>query len=139
MLSKRQRIKTVREMADRLRYVCMTKGIHRLGELEDVIRKQERQHRKPPPGMTPRPYAESVPVAVDYFLVRCFADAFKVLRSAETVEGLRRDFGGARTDYLLALAIVAAYEDEIASSVHVGDLIAARDLVDYFTDIAGGE
>ena len=136
MLSKRQRIKTVREMADRLRYVCETKGIHRLGELDDVIRKQERHHRKPPPGMTPLRYAESVPVAVDYFLVRCFADAFKVLRSAETAGDLRRNLSGVRTDYLLALAIVAAYEDEIASSIHVGDLIAARDLVDYSTDIA---
>jgi len=134
MMSRTKRIKTVRQMADRLREVCETRGIHRLRELDDVIKRQERDHRKGFGGH--RRYAASVPVAVDYFLVRCFANAFEVLRSAETVEGLRRGFSGARTDYLLALAIVAAYEDEIASSIHVDDLMAARDLVDYSADLA---
>jgi len=132
MMSRTKRIKTVREMANRLREVCQTKGVHRLRELDDVLKRQERDHRKFCDG---RRFAASVPVAVDYFLVRCFADAFKVLRSAETADDLRRHLC-VRTDYLLALAIVADYEGEIASSIHVDDLMAARDLVDYSADLA---
>ena len=133
MMSRTKRIKTVRQMADRLREVCETKGIHRLRELDDVIKRQERDHRKGFGGH--RRYAASVPVAADYFLVRCFANAFEVLRSAETADDLRRRLC-VRTDYLLALAIVADYEEAIASSIHVDDLMAARDLVDYSADLA---
>ena len=134
-MSRTKRIKEVRAMADKLRYACDAAGIHRMSELESVIKNQERQHRKFCGGS--RRYAASVPVAVDYFLVRCFADAFKALRSAETADDLRRHLC-VRTDYLLALAIVADYEAVITSSVHVGDLMAARDLVEYSADIAGG-
>jgi hypothetical protein len=119
-------------MANRLREVCETRGIHRLRELDDVIKRQERDHRKWCNG---RHFTSSVPVAADYFLVRCFADAFKVLRSAETADDLRRHMC-VRTDYLLALAIVAGFEEAIASRIDVGELMAARDLVDYSTDIA---
>ena len=134
-MTKAQRIKTMREMADRLRYVCEVNSIYRITEMEDFIKGEERKHRRGYGGG--RRYAASVPVAVDYFLVRCFADAFKVLRSAETVDDWRRRLC-VRTDYLLALAIVADYEAVITSSVHVGELMAARDLVDYCADIAGG-
>tara|TARA_Y100000114_G_scaffold140569_1_gene145554 strand:+ start:3448 stop:3855 length:408 start_codon:yes stop_codon:yes gene_type:complete len=131
-MTKAQKIKTVRAMADRIRYVCTCKGIHRFDEMERFIEEGEKRHRKG----SPRRYAQSKGVAVDYFIVRCFAEAFRLLDSKPSADELLKAMQ-VRTDYLLALVIVAGYRDDITSSIATGDLYEADDMLDYFTDIAG--
>mgnify|MGYP003147038026 FL=1 len=131
-MTRKQRIKTVRDMARRIRYTCDTQSIYRFRDIEDTIRKQERQHRK---GYGSGGYRESVAVAVDYFIVRCFADAFRVVRDTETARDVLDNLA-VRLDYLMAISVVAQYEAEITSAVHVGDLMEAADILDYSDDIA---
>jgi hypothetical protein len=143
--SRKQRIAAVRDMARQLRYFFDSQGSYRFAELEDLIKKQERRHRS---GLR-NGYAEPVAVAVDYFLVRCIWDAFQVFEkndgavpaSALTV----------RTDYLLALALVAEWSlhnpvvralssmddrRNIEQSIDLGELKHAATLLDYSDDIA---
>ena len=143
---RKHRIAAVRYMARQLRYFFDSQGSHRFDELEDLIKRQERRHRKGYHGG----YAESVAVAADYFIVKCFADAFEVFEendgsapaSALTV----------RTDYLLALALVAEwslhnprvrvlwmkdeYRRNLEEVIHLGELKHAATLLDYSADIA---
>ena len=74
---RKHRIAAVRDMARQLRYFFDSQGSYRIFELEDLIKRQERRHRSGYPGG----YAESVAVTVDYFLVRCIWDAFKVFEA----------------------------------------------------------
>ena len=132
-LSKTKRIKTVRDMAHKLRDIATVNSIYRFHEMEDIIKKQERQHRRG--GFGSRSYSQSVPVAVDYFIVRTFAHAFQDIRECQTKEELLTCIQ-VRTDYLLALAIVAQYGDRFSSCIHIGELIEASEMLDYSEDIA---
>jgi hypothetical protein len=137
-------------MARQIRSFFDSQGSHRFDELEDLIKRQERRHRSGYPGG----YAESVAVTADYFIVKCFADAFEVFEkndgavpaSALTV----------RTDYLLALALVAEHSlhnplvramftmkelnmgrrRNLEAVIHLGELKHAATLLDYSADIA---
>lgn len=132
-MNKKQRIKIVRDIAQRIRWECGAQSVYRFRDLEDIIRKQERQHRK---GHGPGGYSETVAVAVDYFIVRCFANAFRVARDTETARDVLDNLG-VRLDYLIAIAIVADHEDMIARVVSVDDLLESADILDYSDDIAG--
>ena len=132
-LSKTKRIKTVRDMAQKLRDVATINSIYRFHEMEDIIKKQERQHRRG--GFGSRSYSQSVPVAADYFIVRTFAHAFQDIRECQTKEDLLTCLM-VRTDYLLALAIVAQYGDRFSSCINIGELIEASEMLDYSEDIA---
>lgn len=143
---RKHRIAAVRDMARQLRRFFDSQGSHRFTELEDLIKRQERHHRRGYPGG----YAESVAVTVDYFLVRCIWDAFKVFQEndgAVPVQTL-----SVRTDYLLALALVAEwslhnplvrvlwmkdeYRRNIEEVINLGELKHAATLLDYSADIA---
>jgi hypothetical protein len=145
---RKHRIAAVREMARKVRNFCDSLGIHRFAELETHIKRQERHHRSGYPGG----YAESVAVAADYFIVQCFERAFEVLEDNEgKVPAMNLDV---RTDYLLALSIVAGNSKHnailgalsnlgeerrfIESRVHLGELKHAATLLDYSADIARG-
>lgn len=143
--SRAARILYVRQMAAKLRYFFDSQGSHRFGEFEDLIKKQERRHRKGYPGG----YAESVAVAADYFIVKCFAEAFEVFE--ENDGSVPASALGVRTDYLLALAMVAEWslhnpllrvlssmDDRrtIEQSIDLGELKLAATLLDYSADIA---
>jgi hypothetical protein len=132
-LSKTKRIKAVRDMAHKLRNVATVNSIYRFHEMEDLIKKQERQHRRG--GFSSRGYSQSVPVAADYFIVRTFAHAFRDIRKCQTKEDLLTCLM-VRTDYLLALAIVAQYGERFTSCIHIGELIEASEMLDYSEDIA---
>ena len=143
---RKHRIAAVRDMARQIRSFFDSQGSHRFDELEDLIKRQERRHRSGYPGG----YAESVAVTVDYFIVKCFAEAFEVFEendgsapaSALTV----------RTDYLLALALVAEHSlhnplvralwmmnerrRNMEEVIHLGELKHAATLLDYSADIA---
>ena len=142
---RKHRIAAVRDMARQLRYFFDSQGSYRIFELEDLIKRQERRHRSGYPGG----YAESVAVTVDYFLVRCIWDAFKVFEENDgsvPVQTL-----SVRTDYLLALALVAEWSlhnpllralssmddrRNIEQSIDLGELKHAATLLDYSADIA---
>jgi hypothetical protein len=132
-MNRKQRIQTVRTMADRIRRVCDIRSIYCFRDMEALIRKQERHHRK---GYGSGGYRCSVAVAVDYFIVRCFSSAFQTIDNAVTADDMVKGIAGVRTDYLMALAIVARYRDELTASIHLGDLHEAADIIDYSDDIA---
>lgn len=133
-LAKKQRIQTVRDMARKLRDVASVNSIGQFWEMEDFIKRGERDHRKWNGGA--RRYSQSVAVAVDYFVVRCFAHAFRDIREAQTKEELLTCLQ-VRTDYLLAFAVLAGYSERFTSCIHVGELIEASEMVDYCNDIVG--
>ena len=142
---RKHRIAAVRDMARQLRAFFDSQGSYRIFEHEDLIKRQERRHRSGYPGG----YAESVAVTVDYFLVRCIWDAFNVFEEndgAVPVQTL-----SVRTDYLLALALVAEWSlhnpvlrtlssmddrRNIEQSIDLGELKHAATLLDYSADIA---
>lgn len=137
--SLRTRIRNMRSFAARLRWSLESNGCHRLGELDDVIARQERHHRK---SFGPRSYRASVPAATDYFLIRCLAWAMNHVKPT----GEHSPATGiipvtsldVRTDYLIALAIVARHGDHLHSAgFTAAELATAAELVDYSTDIAG--
>ena len=142
---RKHRIAAVRDMARQLRSFFDSNESYRIFELEDIIKRQERRHRSGYPGG----YAESVAVTVDYFLVQCIWDAFRVFEEndgAVPVQTL-----SVRTDYLLALALVAEWSlynpllralssmddrRNIEQSIDLGELKHAATLLDYSADIA---
>ena len=133
-MNQKQRIKTMRDMARKLRDVASVNSIGQFSELEDWIKTAERRHRNCCGGSSR--YSQSVAVAVDYFLVRTFAHAFQDIREAQTKDEMLRCLQ-VRTDYLLALGIVARYADRFTSCIHVGELFEASEMIDYCQDIAG--
>ena len=143
---RKHRIAAVRDMARKLRRFFDSQGSSRFSELEDLIRRQERRHRSGYPGG----YAESVAVATDYFLVRCFRDAFEVFQENDGM--VPANALTVRTDYLLAIALVAESSlhnplvrvmwmnkerrRNIEESIDLGELKHAETLLDYSADIA---
>lgn len=146
---RKHRIAAVREMARKIRNFFDSKGSHRFAELEDSIKRQERSHRKGYPGG----YAESVAVASDYFIVRCFWDAFQVFE--ENDGSVPAQCLSVRTDYLLALALVGEWSlynplvrvvwmkhesrRNIEQFIDLSELKHAATLLDYCADIARSE
>ena len=86
MTTQKQKIQTVRDMSRQLRDVASVNSIGQFWEMENFIKQGERDHRKRNGGSGR--YKQSVAVAVDYFLVRCFAHAFADIREAQTKEEL---------------------------------------------------
>jgi len=142
---RKHRLAAVRDMARQLRNFFGSTRTNRFYEFEALIKQQERRHRKGYPGG----YAESVAVAADYFVVKCFADAFEVFEKNDGVAPAKALT--VRTDYLLAIALVAEFSlynplvlvlsnmDErrtIEQSVDLGELKHAATLLDYSDDIA---
>jgi len=143
---RKHRIAAVREMARRLRDFFGSEGSSRFHELEDLIKRNERHHRKGYPGG----YAESVAVTVDYFLVRCIWSAFEAFQEYDG--DLPANALTVRTDYLLAIALVAEFSlhnplvralwmtearrRNIEESIDLGELEHAANLIDYCDDIA---
>ena len=142
---RKHRIAAVRDMARKIRRFFDSTRANRFDELEALIKQQERRHRKGYPG----DFAESVAVAADYFIVKCFADAFDVFQENDGM--VPANALTVRTDYLLAIALVAEFSlynplvrvlsnmDErrtIEQSVNLGELKHAATLLDYSDDIA---
>ena len=142
---RKHRIAAVRDMARQIRSFFDSQGSHRFAELEDLIKRQERRHRSGYPGG----YAESVAVTADYFIVKCFAEAFEVFE--ENDGAVPASALGVRTDYLLAIAMVAEWSlhnplvrvlwmrnerRNIEEVIHLGELKHAATLLDYSADIA---
>jgi len=133
-------------MARKLRRFFDSQVSDRFDELEDLIKRQERRHRRSYPGG----YAESVAVTVDYFIVKCFADAFEVFEKNDG--SVPANALTVRADYLLAIALVAEYSlhnplvralwmtnerrRNIEEFIHLGELKHAATLLDYSADIA---
>ena len=137
--SARTRLRNMRNFATRLRWSLESNGCHRVGELDNIITRQERQHRK---GFGPRSYRASVPATADYFFIRCISWAMNHVKptgehspSTGIIPVTSLDV---RTDYLIALAIVARHGDHLHSAGFTAtERAAAAELVDYSTDIAG--
>ena len=143
--SRAARILYVSQMAAKLRYFFDSQGSQLFGEFEDLIKKQERRHRKGYPGG----YAESVAVAADYFIVKCFAEAFEVFEkndgsvpaSALGDHGQGQQVVRADAEWSLhnpLLRALSSMDDRrtIEQSIDLSELKLAATLLDYSADIA---
>ena len=133
--SKADRIAAVREVANLIREAANCRGMRQLWDIEEIVTKQERRHRKGRSSYSGSRYSESVPVAVDYFLIRTLAHA------ADTVgrsgKDIARRLGGARQDYLVAFSLYAAHKGTFKSmGLTRARLEHLACLVDYVRDIA---
>ena len=134
ILTQKQRIQTVRDMAEKMRDVASVNRIDQFFTMEYFIEKDERGHRQQCGG--PSRYSQPVAVAVDYYIVRCFARAFADIQEAQTKEELLACLD-TRIDHLLAFAVLAGYRERFTSSIDVRELIEASEMVDYGNDIVG--
>ena len=137
-MSTKSRVDEIRSAANKIRRITGSDGFQsRTYELETLIATQERRHRKFCGGSSR--YALSVPVSVDYFLVRVFAWAADTCSRRSSKSMINR-IAGTRTDYLIALSI---YSDERARSAFRSagltraELARLSEVVDYCADIAG--
>ena len=129
--SRKARLAALRSAADEVRYLSSSAGIYNLSELEEVIARQERLHR------SGRRFSCSVPVAVDYFLIRVLSHAAELL-SGRSAKKLTAGLAGARTDYLIGFSIYARYRSEFQEAGFTrANLSKLAELADYCDDIAG--
>ena len=133
----KKRTAELRNAANQIRRIADSEGINRLHELETLIAELERGHRRLCGGSGR--YALSVPVAVDYFLIRCLAWAAETCQR-RSAKSMKARIAGVRTDYLIALSIYA--DDRYRSAFLAGgfsrpELERLSELIDYSADIAG--
>ena len=129
--SKAERIAAIKRLGGMIQELAHLSGCHQIWDLHDLIKRQERQHRKGGYGR----YSESVETAAAYFMVRTLAHAADTVgRSGKEIT---RRLSGVLADYLMAFSIYAAHRDTFrAVGLTRARLEGFASLVDYAQDIA---
>ena len=120
--SRKQRIARVRDMAKKIRGACDYYSLCRFKEIERLIKAKERRHRSE---RDRSEFHESAAVAVDYYIVRYFSEAFNKLGiagSSSWAWRMRRktvdtDLLHVCTEYLLTVALVSQWGGNIAKRI----------------------